>query len=118
MEAVMSTVAPQQQQPQVSSSPATPHPVSYATPQAAKVPWSERVNWRMLVFAGVVLFLLGWPAYSFLSETLTHGIHDRGGYKEVNLKALGQFDFDPARATLADVPANYRALDGQKVLLE
>lgn len=76
------------------------------------------VNGRMLVFACLVLCLLGWPVYAFLSESLTHGIHDRGGYKEVDLKALGCFAFDPNRAGLGDVPPQYRALDGQKVLLE
>src|SRR5947209_11256216 len=93
-------------------------PISYAPAPAAKPPLSERVNFRMIIFAAVVLFLIGWPVYTFLSESLTGGIHNRGGFKEVNLKALGQFDFDPAGGSLTDVPAQYRALDGQKVLLE
>jgi hypothetical protein len=92
--------------------------IPYRPGEAAHVPLTERVNIRMLVFAGIVLFLLGWPIYTFLSETLTSGIHDRGSYKEVNLKALGQFDFEPSGGTVADVPSQYRALDGQKVLLE
>jgi len=84
---------------------------------ATKAPLSERINLRAIVFAVVVLFLLGWPVYTFLSEYLTHGIHDRGGYKEVDLKALGFFEMNATNATLKDVPAQYRALDGQKVLL-
>jgi hypothetical protein len=94
------------------------HSIPYSSGHAAPVPLAERVNIRMLVFAGIVLFLLGWPIYTFLSETLTSGIHDRGSYKEVNLKALGQFGFEPRGGTIADVPSQYRALDGQKVLLE
>src|SRR5882762_8316479 len=78
---------------------------------------SERINFRVIIFAGVLLFLLGWPVYAFLSETLTRGIHDRGSYKEVDLKAMGFFRIDPHNATLTDVPAAYRALDGQRVLL-
>jgi hypothetical protein len=97
---------------------ANDRPISYAPAPAAKAPLSERVNFRMIIFAAVVLFLIGWPVYTFLSESLTHGIHNRAGYKEVNLKALGQFDFDRDGGTLTDVPAQYRNLDGQKVLLE
>jgi hypothetical protein len=92
--------------------------IPYRPGEVAHVPLAERVNVRMLIFAGIVLFLLGWPIYTFLSETLTGGIHDRGSYKEVNLKALGQFDFEPTGGTVADVPSQYRGLDGQKVLLE
>ena len=55
---------------------------------------------------------------TYVSETISHGIHDRGGYKEVDLKALGFFEMDPSNATLKDVPPQYRALDGQKVLLK
>jgi hypothetical protein len=82
-----------------------------------KAPLSERLNLRMILFSAIVLFLLGWPIYTFLSETLTHGIHNRGSYKEVDLKAIGFFEFDPTNASLKDVPAQYRALDGQKVQL-
>ena len=84
---------------------------------AAKLPLSQRINFRIIIFAGIVLFLLGWPVYTFLSETLTHGIHNRGAYKEVDLKAMGNFDFDRDTGKLTDVPPQYRALDGQKVLL-
>jgi hypothetical protein len=83
----------------------------------AKIPLSERVNLRMIGFAAVILFLLGWPLYTFVSEYVTGGIHDRGSYKEVDLKALGFFEIDPATATTNDIPPRYRALDGQKVKL-
>lgn len=111
----------QQQSSQPASAALAPQrpPISYAAPGATgKRPLSERVNLRMLIFAGVVLFLLGWPVYTFLSETLTSGIHNRGSYSEVNLKALGQFDFDPTGGTVKDVPPQYRALDGKRVMLE
>jgi hypothetical protein len=84
---------------------------------ALMLPLSQRINLRVLTFVAVLLFLLGWPVYTFLSETLTGGIHDRGGYKDVELKALGFFNFDPYEGALRDVPARYRALDGQKVRL-
>jgi hypothetical protein len=85
---------------------------------ALKAPLAERVNVRMIVFFGVVLFLLGWPVYTFVSEVVTHGIHDHGTYKEVDLKAMGNFDLNPMTATLASVPPEYRNLDGQRVALQ
>jgi hypothetical protein len=85
---------------------------------AVKLPLSERINFRVIIFAAVILFLLGWPVYTFLSESLTHGIHDRGSYKEVDLKAMGNFIFDENAGKITDVPAEYRKLDGQKVLLQ
>jgi hypothetical protein len=108
-----------QVQAQVQAPPAPHRPISYAAPGAGgKRPLSQRINFRMLIFAGIVLFLLGWPVYTFLSESLTGGIHNRGAYSEVNLKAMGQFDFDPTGGRISDVPPMYRALDGHKVLLE
>ena len=82
-----------------------------------KAPLTERINFRAILFACIVLFLLGWPIYTFVNETLTHGIHNRGEYKEVDLKAMGFFEINPATATLKDVPTQYRGLDGQKVKL-
>ena len=83
-----------------------------------KAPLSERINFRIIIFAGVLLFLLGWPIYTFVSETLTGGIHDRGSYKEVDLKAMGNFQFDETAGKRTDVPAKYLSLDGQKVMLQ
>jgi hypothetical protein len=85
---------------------------------AVKLPLSERINFRVIIFAAVILFLLGWPVFKFLSESLTGGIHDHGSYKEVDLKQLGNFSFDDYTGTVNDVPAKYRSLDGQKILLE
>jgi hypothetical protein len=82
-----------------------------------KAPIAARINLRMILFAGIVLALVGVPVYTFVNESLTHGIHNRGAYKEVDLKAMGFFEINPVNATLKDVPEQYRMLDGQKVLL-
>jgi hypothetical protein len=93
--------------------------LSYAHPSSTdKPPLSERINVRMIIFAVVVLFLLGWPIYIFVNASITHGIYNHGSYKEVDLKAMGNFEFDPIGGSLKDVPPQYRALDGQKVQLE
>ena len=82
------------------------------------VPLSERINVRMIVFAAIVLALVGFPAYWYLSVALTGGIRERSdGWKEVDLKAMVEFPFDQAYGTLEEVPPKYRALDGQKVIL-
>ena len=82
-----------------------------------KPPLTQRINFRALAFVSIIVFLVGWPIYTFVSETVTHGIHYHGDYKEVDLKAMGFFQFNPKTAQLQDVPAVFRALDGQKVLL-
>src|SRR3954465_10069378 len=76
-----------------------------------------RINVRITLFATVVVLVAGWPVYSFVSESVTGGVHDRGSYKEVDLKAMGNFLIDRRDGALNDVPARYRSLDGQKVLL-
>jgi hypothetical protein len=75
------------------------------------------VNLRIPLFASIALLVVGWPVYSYVSEAWTGGIHDRGAYKEVDLKAMGYFRLDPYSPSIRDVPARYRRLDGQKVLL-
>lgn len=70
---------------------------------------------RMVVFAGVVIVLLGYPMWIFLDEALTGGIKDRGDYKEVNLKAMSTFPFDNYSGKLEDIPEKWRALNGQRV---
>jgi len=69
----------------------------------------------MIFFILVVLLLVGYPVYVFLESALTGGIRDRGGYKEVDLKAMSLFHFDQQNGTLDDVPQKWRDLDGQKV---
>jgi hypothetical protein len=83
-----------------------------------KVPLSERVNLRMILVAAVVLLLIGYPVYTFVQASRTHGIQDTGGMKVVDLKALGNFPFDEVNSTIKDVPPIYRQLDGQRVALD
>ena len=86
---------------------------------AVKVPLSERINIRMIVFFGVIGLLIGYPVYWFVHEQLTGGISDAGGgYKEVDLKAMSLFPFDQVNGEITDIPQKWRDLDGQKVILE
>jgi hypothetical protein len=85
----------------------TTTPTDYYKPRL-----TERINVRILVFAAVVLLLLGTPIYIFVKESIT------GGIERVDLKALGNFVFDQQAGTIEDVPAEFRALDGERVLLE
>src|SRR6187455_1442525 len=78
-------------------------------------PITSRVTLRMIFFILVVLLLVGYPVYVFLESALTGGIRDRGGYKEVGLKAMSLFHFDQENGTIDDVPQKWRELDGQKV---
>lgn len=83
-----------------------------------KVPLSQRINLRMILFFGVLIALLGTPLYLFLRETLTGGIQRNGDVYTVDLKAMGNFPFDPAVGSVNDVPEQFRKLDNKKVALE
>jgi hypothetical protein len=74
-------------------------------------------NPRLLVLILVIAAPLGWMAYTFVKLSVTGGIEQVGDYKQVDLKSMGNFTFDDRKGTVKDVPEQYRALDGQKVLL-
>jgi hypothetical protein len=85
---------------------------------AVKVPLSERINLRVIVFSLIVLAVIGTPVYWFLEETITGGIIDRGEYKEVNLQAMSLFPLDQENGKFEDIPEKWRNLDGQRVILQ
>jgi hypothetical protein len=86
---------------------------------ALKLPLLQRINFRMIIFAVVVLALIGYPVYQLLDAQISGGVKNvGGGYSEVNLKAMGSFMFDANLSTIEDVPAKWRALDGKRVILE
>jgi hypothetical protein len=79
----------------------------------------QRINFRMIVVVSVVLFLVGFPVYTFLDAAITGGVENAGNrMKKVDLKALGNFPFDDKTSTINDIPQKWRDLDGQKVVLE
>jgi hypothetical protein len=85
---------------------------------AVKVPLSERINFRMLFFIGLIAVLIGYPVYVLIEAQVTGGIRDAGGgYKEVNLKAMSSFEFDQVNGQKKDIPQQWRDLDGQKVIM-
>src|SRR5437588_9268116 len=82
-----------------------------------KPPLSQRLNLKLIVFLAVVILPFIWFFYFFVSQFVTGGIVDRGGYKEVDLKALGYFRMDQVNGSINDVPPRYRELDGKRVML-
>ena len=86
--------------------------------KAPKASIVQRINPRMIVFLLVIGCLIGYPLYIFIDAAVSGGIKDAGGgYKEVDLKAMSLFWFDQQHGTLQDIPAKWRALDGQKVIV-
>ncbi len=84
-----------------------------------KVPLSERINTRMLVFVAVLVGLIGFPIYVYLHELMTGGkVYLSDGTVKVDLKAMSTFEMDQARGTMNDVPPQWRELDGKRVILE
>lgn len=79
----------------------------------------DRINFRLIVFAGVILALIGFPMYVYVKSAVTGGVEDiGGGYKFVDLYALSNFPFDQTNGTIEDVPKKWRELDGQNVVLK
>ena len=80
------------------------------------LPWSRRINWRILVFISVIVLPIMLLFFWWLNEFLSGGIHNYGTYKSVDLKAMSSFDMDQMNATTDDIPAKWCALEGQKVM--
>lgn len=84
-----------------------------------KVPITERINFRLTLFLVVMAAVIGYPVYVYLDSVLSGGIKEMpGGVKKVDLKAMSSFVFDQAGGTVNDVPEKWRALNGQKIILE
>jgi len=81
-------------------------------------PARSGINLRLVAFIVVVSSPFVWCAYAGVRYAFNGGIKDHGSYKEVDLKALGHFNFDQFAGGINDVPAIYRNLDGQRVMLE
>src|SRR4051794_14837469 len=82
-------------------------------------PLTQRINWRLIIFLGVVGLMIGYPVYQFVHESITGGISSAGGgFTHVELKAMSGFLFDQSNGALNDIPEKWRALDGKKVILE
>lgn len=72
----------------------------------------------MIVFALLVVGIIGGVLYVYLDSYFSGGIKDIGnGFKQVDLKAMSTFSFDQQNGTIDNVPQKWRALDGQKVVL-
>lgn len=83
-----------------------------------KVPLSERINFRLIIFIALIAFVVGVPVYWYLDAELSGGIKQRAdGYTEVDLRAMSLFSFDQQNGRDEDVPQKWRDLDGKKVIL-
>ena len=82
----------------------------------------RRSPWRRVPLQGIVLLLAGifvltYPVYTYLDDSITGGIHQRGDLLVVDLKSMSSFDMDQDIGTTADIPQKYRDLDGKRVML-
>ena len=111
--------------------PAEPPRQAVAPPPVAPVPrpapafdaggpsLAERLNLRVILFLLVVLVPVGALGYVYFTNAASDGIRQGAdGAKWVDLQKMSNFVFDQRNGTLADVPAQWRALDGQKVVLD
>jgi hypothetical protein len=112
----MSTATPPPLPCKTASAASSP-PLPYERISAPRPSLLQRINWRIIVFAVVVIGPIGGLFYVWLNETLSGGIHDYGAYKQVDLKAMSTFDMDQNYAKPEDIPKKWRDLEGQQVLM-
>jgi hypothetical protein len=76
--------------------------------------WSRSQRWVVLL----LLAVLAVAGVSLAARWMAAWLRRDVVYVQTDLKALGNFAFDPQFDTVADVPAATRALDGRRVVLE
>lgn len=77
------------------------------------------MNLRIIIFATLLLALIGYPAYIYLDNRLSGGVKDLGnGLVLVDLKSMSTFPFDQNAGRIDDVPQKWRELNGKKIVLE
>src|SRR4051795_3193135 len=88
---------------------------------SVQAPPDSPTNWGMIarvgLVVGLILALVGYAAKVTYEQVIQGGIVHHGDFDEVDLKSMSNFDMDQVRGTVADVPPQFRALDGKKVLL-
>src|SRR5215212_7451633 len=90
--------------------------VSYSPPPPRRR--GRGINYRLIAFLAIVSLPFFWVLYAFINEAVHGGVEDRGSIVKVDLKALGNFPFDPVNGTSTDLPQRFFALDGRVVELE
>jgi hypothetical protein len=85
---------------------------------AVKRPIGERINFRLVTIVAVFSLLVGYPVFALVRQTLNHGIERTASGYKVDLKSLGNFEFNDQTGSLKDIPQTYRDLDGKEVALE
>ena len=90
--------------------------VSYSPPTPR--PRGRGINYRLILFLAIVSLPFFWVLYAFVNEAVHGGVEDHGSYVKVDLKAMGNFPFDPITGTYKDLPKRFLALDGRLVELE
>ena len=93
-------------------------PTTHA-PTAPARPKTGGGGLRIALFALIVLAPVAVLGYVYYDFQRTGGIQEMAdGYKLVDLRAMSTFPMDQRDGTIDDVPPIYRALDGEKVVLE
>jgi hypothetical protein len=91
------------------------------TTTSAQLPWTQRVNLRLWALLAVVALMLGYPVYQYLQAAISGGVsHSTDGHgpiASVDLKWASLFEMSQLNASSDEIPADRRALDGQRVAL-
>ncbi len=90
---------------------------SPTNPVERRSPFTPRIVIFTLV-VGIIIGWIGWITYDAMFKHIDSTSINGQEYFKVNLKAMSNFPFDQAMGTIEDVPKDYRALHGKKVILQ
>ena len=77
-------------------------------------PKRSPLTWRMIVLAAIPVCIVGALLYTYLQPA----VRDLGnGWKSVDLKSMSDFQFPQDFGTMANIPPQWRELDGKRVVL-
>ena len=99
----------------------TTDPTTAPTPvitYANRPPFMRQFNWRILIMLAVFGVLVGYPVFTYVKAQMNGGIEHTAYGEKVDLKAMGNFPFNDSNGTIADVPKQFRDLDGKEVMLQ
>ncbi len=102
-----------------SSTSTPPEPATARPAFEAHASLAQRLNLRLIAFILIVLIPLAGLGWIYFKTAFGSGVVELDdGYTWVDLQKMSSFAFDQRNGTEQEVPEQFRALDGRKVVLE
>ncbi len=79
--------------------------------------WFRKLTWRRGLLAVIVIYIAGYPIYSYVESQVRGGIYRHGDRISVDLQAMSDFEMNQITGESAAIPRRFRDLDGRRVEL-